>query len=89
MKSFAAILKYTNPKLVRKPAGKSSSRTANTIKLINANKQLFVQNQDKEARAAELVLANKELLFQNLQENIDKTVLIQGEGEGSYHTCNI
>ena len=68
MKSFAAILKYTNPKLVRKPAGKSSSRTANTIKLINANKQLYVQNQDKEARAAELLIANKELLFQNLEK---------------------
>jgi len=68
MKSFAAILKYTNPKLVRKLAGKSSARTANTINLINANKQLFVQNQDKEARAAELLIANKELLFQNIEK---------------------
>jgi signal transduction histidine kinase len=68
MKSFAAILKYTNPKLVRKLAGKSSARTANTIKLINANKQLFIQNQDKEARAAELLIAKKELLFQNIEK---------------------
>lgn len=68
MKSFAAILKYTNPKLVRKLAGKSNNRTSNTKKLINANKQLFVQNQDKEARAAELLIANKELLFQNIEK---------------------
>jgi signal transduction histidine kinase len=69
MKSFAAILKYTNPILVGRKVGKSNVRTANTIKLANANKQLLIQNQDKKARAAELLIANKELLFQNLEKN--------------------
>ena len=33
--------------------------------LINANKELAFQNEEKEKRAAELAIANKELLFQN------------------------
>jgi len=33
--------------------------------LINANKKLVFQNEEKEKRAAELVIANKELAFQN------------------------
>jgi PAS domain S-box-containing protein len=34
-------------------------------KLIQANKELVFQNNEKEKRAAELVIANKELIFQN------------------------
>jgi PAS domain S-box-containing protein len=33
--------------------------------LIDANKELLFQNDEKEKRAAELIIANKELLFQN------------------------
>jgi signal transduction histidine kinase len=33
--------------------------------LVNANQELFFQNEEKEKRAAELVIANKELIFQN------------------------
>jgi light-regulated signal transduction histidine kinase (bacteriophytochrome) len=33
--------------------------------LINANKELAFQNEEKEKRAAELIIANKELAFQN------------------------
>ncbi len=33
--------------------------------LIIANKELVIQNEEKEKRAAELIIANKELLFQN------------------------
>ena len=34
-------------------------------KLINTNKELVFQNEEKEKRAAELIIANKELLYQN------------------------
>lgn len=33
--------------------------------LVNANKELVFQNEEKEKRAAELIIANKELVFQN------------------------
>ena len=33
--------------------------------LINVNKELAVQKEDKKKRAAELLIANKELHFQN------------------------
>ena len=36
-----------------------------TAELITANKQLVIQNEEKEKRAEELVVANKELAFQN------------------------
>ena len=36
--------------------------------LLNANKELAFQNDEKEKRAAELVIANKELAFQNTEK---------------------
>lgn len=36
--------------------------------LINVNKELAIQKEDKKLRAAELVIANKELLFQNAEK---------------------
>ncbi len=37
-------------------------------KLINTNKELAFQNEEKEKRAAELIIANKELAFQNSEK---------------------
>ena len=36
--------------------------------LINKNKELLIQNREKEKRAAELIIANKELAFQNKEK---------------------
>ncbi|MDD2281467.1 MAG: PAS domain S-box protein [Bacteroidales bacterium] len=38
------------------------------LELLNANKELAFQNDEKEKRAAELIIANKELLFQNTEK---------------------
>ncbi len=38
------------------------------LELLNANKELAFQNDEKEKRAAELIIANKELLFQNKEK---------------------
>src|SRR5665647_1459070 len=40
-----------------------------TAELIIANKELVIQNEEKEKRAAELVIANEELLFQNEEKD--------------------
>jgi len=39
-----------------------------TKELEHANKELAIQNKEKEKRAAELIIANKELLFQNKEK---------------------
>jgi len=45
-------------------------RKKNEQELINVNKELVFQNEEKGKRAAELIIANEELLFQNtLKEN--------------------
>ena len=42
-----------------------NDRILTAHKLIIANKELAIQNNEKEKRAAELIIANKELVFQN------------------------
>jgi PAS domain S-box-containing protein len=41
---------------------------AQNEKYVQINKELILQNKDKEKRAAELIIANKELIFQNAEK---------------------
>jgi len=68
MKSFHAILKYTNHQLVGRKTGKNITKTINTIKLINANSRLVLQNHEIENRVAELLIAHNELVYQNQEK---------------------
>jgi signal transduction histidine kinase len=49
--------------------------------LVNANQELFFQNEEKEKRAAELIIANKELAFQNeeKEKRADELVIANRE----------
>ena len=53
--------------------------------LINANKELAFQNEEKEKRAAELIIANKELIFQNgeKEKRADELIIANKEPDTS------
>ena len=51
------------------------------IEILNANKELVIQNREKEKRADELIIANKELAFQNEEKRkrADELVIVNKE----------
>src|SRR5665648_26057 len=57
-----------------------------TAKLIIANKELVIQNEEKEKRAAELIIANKELAFQNDEKDKRAAELVLANRELAFQT---
>jgi len=51
------------------------------IEILNANKELVIQNREKEKRADELIIANKELAFQNEEKGKRAVELIVANKE--------
>ena len=67
---FPVKVHLSSFRLGGKPVLQATIRDISKVEqeLIEANKELVFQNQEKEKRAAELIIANKELLFQNQEK---------------------
>ena len=67
---FPVKVHLSSFRLRGKPVLQATIRDISKVEqeLIEANKELVFQNQEKEKRAAELIIANKELLFQNQEK---------------------